>query len=130
MTLEKTKHALAGSAVVAGSLVLLGVDASAFTQGPQYWGVDSTTGRFHHDASSVAVGSPDCVSDTLAPYSMKVNLRVDVISAPDLSMGTRSFECGDSTTFANGQSSTDSSRYRGHFLQVRDYAAYGTLNAK
>lgn len=125
---KRTAKVLAGAGVAAGSLIALGADAGAFSQGPQYWAVNSTTGRFRHDAQPITAGSPDCVSDTLAPESMRINLRVDVPDASDISLGTAWFVCGDSYTFNNGVST--SSNYRGHFLQVRDVAGYGTLQAK
>ena len=124
------KKALVGASLVTGSLMLLGAEALAFTQGPQYWGVNASSGRFRHDSSQVIVGSPDCVSYTLAPHSAKVNLRIDVIDKPDISKGTITFLCGESATYQNGSSSTNTDKYRGHFLQVRDYAIHGTLNAK
>jgi hypothetical protein len=130
MQMSTAKKASVGTALIGGSLLLLGVEAPAFTQGPQYWGVDSTSGRFRHDASQVVVGSPDCTSNTLAPYTAKVNLRVDIKDDPDESRGTITFLCGESATYQNGRSSENTDRYRGHFLQVRSYAVYGTLNAK
>jgi Ni/Co efflux regulator RcnB len=128
MIKNRASKVLAGTTIAAGSLAVLGVDASAFTQGPQYWGVNSTTGRFDHDSSSITVASPDCVSETIAPETVRVNLRVDVPNETDLSLGTKTFYCGSSVKFSNGVSTA--SKYRGHFLQVRDYAVYGTLTAK
>ena len=127
---SKLTKTATGAALVAGSLALLGNAAPAFTQGPRYWAVNSTSDRFRHDASSVTVSAPDCIVDPGEPSGITVNLRVDIIDEPDVSRGTKFFSCDGSYAFPNSYSSLDVTRARGHFLQVRTNDAYATLNAK
>ena len=71
---SKLTKTATGAALVAGSLALLGNAAPAFTQGPRYWAVNSTSDRFRHDASSVTVSAPDCIVDPGEPSGITVNL--------------------------------------------------------
>ena len=106
------------------ALVLAGAfagPAEAYTQGPMNWPAGFSSERYPRHAGVHQLSMYHCGTKTNA-----MELRVDVVNRQDIGYGLKAYTCG--TTRRSITSNIDSyeSRYRGHFMQVRD-GFYGTL---
>jgi hypothetical protein len=104
-------------AVVAAFLTFtsLAFATTTYTEGPQSWSSGDTTGRYRAEAGDHTMK----VNDGCGSQIVTVELRVDVIDKPDLSVGTRNINCGGSATLYSGVDSYNSA-YRGHFMQSHE----------
>ena len=112
----------AKTTVATGALLALAVPALAATSsfGPQSWSDGTQTGRYRAHTGNHYI----LLKCSSGRYN--VDLRVDVISNPDISEGYYSYAC-NSTGVVGGHIDSYLSQYRGHFMQSRS-AWYGTLS--
>lgn len=115
-----TKKALV-SLVGAGAIAAAAAPAALATTnayGPQSWGNGTASGRYRAHTGT------HYITLLCSSGRFTVDLRVDVISDPDVSEGQYSYAC-NSPGVVNGRYDSYLGTYRGHFMQSRS-AWYGT----
>jgi hypothetical protein len=88
--------------------------------GPQSWSNGSTTGRYRSLPGWHVLFVTQCSG------SQTIELRVDVINNPDISVGYSTMTCGGANGSQNSSTDSYATAYRGHFMQSHS-GFYGTL---
>ncbi len=94
--------------------------ATTNTFGPRSWSPGDQTGRYRAHVGYHYITALGCGG------RKDIDLRVDVISKPDISEGYYSYACG-SPGMLYGHIDSYASAYRGHFMQNWSNPWYGTL---
>lgn len=116
--LKKTLVSLLGVGAIAAAGAPAAL-ATTNTYGPQSWGNGTATGRYRAHTGYHYITLLGCRGRYV------VDLRVDVISKPDISEGQYSYAC-NSPGQVYGHYDSYLGNYRGHFMQSRS-AWYGSL---
>jgi hypothetical protein len=104
--------AVAGVLLVFAALIPAAF-AATNSFGPQSWGDGTTSGRYRSQVGNHAIKALNgCGSSQVT-----LELRVDVISNPDISEGQVTVTCNGSAGNIYGSINSFGSAYRGHFMQ-------------
>ncbi len=115
------KRAAIGAVSVAAVLAAAAPAVAATARyGPQSWSNGTTTGRYRAHTGNHYILLSGCGG------RQSLDLRVDVISNPDISEGLYSYAC-NSTGVVGGHVDSYGTPYRGHFMQTKSNW-YGTLS--